>query len=154
MCLAGMLWLSSLSSTLLPTFKLLALKVILELCVTAVMRRGLRRRPTISPLMNHREREGGGKSSPNFSRFFLLFLTISPQVFTTSSLLLSLLYFRSLYPSRPWSSHSSFTVRLLNQTDIKQKHTYDCFFLLGSTNYYYYYKEKLMELVSLSGLSK
>lgn len=42
-----------LSSTLLLTFKLLALKVIIEFCVTAVMRGDLRGRPTTSPLMDY-----------------------------------------------------------------------------------------------------
>ncbi len=72
-----------LSPTLLLTFKLLALKVILEFCVTALMRGDLRRSLTISPLMDCWEKGEGEKEQPPFS-LDSLFLTISPHFFSHS----------------------------------------------------------------------
>lgn len=146
MCLAGIPWLSFLSSTLLLTFKLLALKVIPEFCITPVKRRDLTCSPTISPLMDYWEKGEGEKSSPHFHLISYLLDFFS------------FLFFLAHFPSpvispRVVHDHNTvlFSVRGCIFLDcIKKEHTHKTA-LFFTVEYNRLQENEQMEMLSISG---
>lgn len=159
----GRHWLSSLSPTLLLTFKLLALKVILEFSVTAVMRGVLRCRPTISPWMDHWQKREK-RASPfslnlyAFWQFILIFFTTLSlfschfSFFSCQTRSPFIIPSRLLYPSCSWSWNSFFFLLTLHLFDWKVINRNNHKTNLFTIWHEWIWEGGLMELLALIGL--